>query len=411
MKSLKNIFYFSSVNKSGLKILALGFAAIASMTGCSDGNDKTAGGGPSGTEAGNAITASFVDGGTPVARAKVNLIESESLGFGTTGESSYTTNTDENGFVEFNGVPKGSYTLEARTDGKAIQIPVEVENDNSIDLGQKQLEETASVTGSVGTAASGTIKLRGLDYKTTVENGKFKLESLPAGPISMVFIPSENGDTTSAYLNTASGKSSNAVSFASESKSLLLEDFEDGDYQHRFMPAHTYDGGWWYFSYEHANVKASYIDSLQHFAIEDDNGNKVAHVGAEFGEIISDSAQNIHIYPWATIGIEIGKSDSSYCNDISSVDSVTFRIKSTVNMVFAGIDKTRPSEDNQNEVFRFEIAQYADWTKVSVPLNEIAKTSDLTCVTQFNWLFKTSGEVWLDDIELVGGDRLSIWER
>lgn len=405
MKSLQKKLYFSNVEKVWIPILAMGLAAF---TGCSD-SEKTAGGGSSGTEAGNAIVASFVDGSTPAARIKVNLIESETLDFASAG-GSYTAKADDKGTVEFNDIPKGSYTLEAISEGKAVQVPVEVTEDGLIDLGMNKLEEIATITGSVGSTANGTIKLRGLDHEANVVQGEFTLESVPTGPISMVFVPKEDGDTTSSYLTALSGKKISASTFASESKSLLLDDFEDGNFQHRFMPAHTYDGGWWYFSYEYANVTPSFIDEDQHFAIEEEDGNKFAHVGVEFGDIVEDSTTGFNTYPWAVMGIEIGKSDSSYCNDISSIDSVSFKIKSTVNMVFIVLDKTKASSADQ-EVLRFEVSQYENWTKVSVPLKDNAGKTDLTCASQFAWRFNGSGEVWLDDVELIGGNRLSIWKK
>jgi hypothetical protein len=58
-----------------------------------------------------------------------------------------------------------------------------------------------------------------------------------------------------------------------------------------------------------------------------------------------------------------------------------------------------------------------DWERVSVPLADILDEQySYTCVNQLNWDFKQSAqdtivEVWLDDIELIGGDRLSIWEK
>ena len=118
MKSLQKKLYFSNVEKVWIPILAMGLAAF---TGCSD-SEKTAGGGSSGTEAGNAIVASFVDGSTPAARIKVNLIESETLDFASAG-GSYTAKADDKGTVEFNDIPKGSYTLEAISEGKASKSP------------------------------------------------------------------------------------------------------------------------------------------------------------------------------------------------------------------------------------------------------------------------------------------------
>jgi hypothetical protein len=59
----------------------------------------------------------------------------------------------------------------------------------------------------------------------------------------------------------------------------------------------------------------------------------------------------------------------------------------------------------------------ADWERVSVPLADIiAPNASYKCVNQLVWdllgkVVDDYVEVWLDDIELIGGDRLSIWEK
>ena len=80
MRGLFKNMYLSNVQKDfstfGLGLIALTTAAM--LSACSD-SDKTAGGGPSGTEAGNAITAQITVAGQPAAFARVKLSESESL--------------------------------------------------------------------------------------------------------------------------------------------------------------------------------------------------------------------------------------------------------------------------------------------------------------------------------------------
>ena len=53
--------------------LAIGFSL------CACGSDNVAGGGPSGTEAGNAITAQILIANAPAANARVKLVEHNSL--------------------------------------------------------------------------------------------------------------------------------------------------------------------------------------------------------------------------------------------------------------------------------------------------------------------------------------------
>ena len=65
----------------------------------------------------------------------------------------------------------------------------------------------------------------------------------------------------------------------------------------------------------------------------------------------------------------------------------------------------------------YEITLGEDWARFSVPLAEIIDPRfSYTCVNQLVWRFKPNNEektvnFWLDDIELTGGKRLSIWKR
>ncbi len=412
MRELFKNMYLSKVQK-GLSTFGLGLIALstaAMLSACSD-NDKTAGGGPSGTEAGNAITAQIVSAGKPAAQVTVRLTDSESID----SDSARTASTDSKGKVTFENIPEGVYMLEARHDGKALQKEVAIDS-SDVDLGKESLEETVSIEGSLGKGAEGTVKVRGLAHEASVVDGKFTLDSLPAGPLSLVFIPKKGGDTSSTYMKVIAGENSTASTFAEESRSLLLDDFQDSNYQNRFMPAHTYDGGWWYFDYSEENVTPSFTDNgyTHRFSLESEDGNIVAHVAATFGETIKDSTGEA-IWPWATVGIELGKSDKALCNDISSVDTVAFRAKGIGAIEFGLIDETQ--KQGSQIIAQSEFTLGDKWERISIPLADILDPHfSYTCVNQLVWRFKPNNEektvnFWLDDIELTGGKRLSIWKR
>ena len=395
---------------AGISLLVCGIAISLSLTGCSTG-DKTAGGGPSGTEAGNAITAQIMVAGQPAAAVTVRLTESESL----ESEKGTFTETDKNGIATFENVSDGEYTLEAIKGDKALQKEVVVEG-KDVDLGKETLEKTVSVSGSVS-GTSGTVKVRGMAHEANVVDGKFTLDSLPAGPLSLVYIPSEKGDTSCTYMKVVAGESSKSSTFADESRALLLDDFQDSNYQNRFMPAHTYDGGWWYFDYSAENVTAEYItdDGEHRFTLEtESDGNIAAHVVATFGETLKDSSGE-KLWPWATMGIELGKSNKALCNDISSVDTVAFRVKGSGAIKFGVIDETQEPGNQNIAQHKFNLSE--NWERVLVPLADILKEEfSYTCVNQLVWDFEVSAsertvDFWLDDIELIGGKRLSIWKR
>ena len=182
------------------------------------------------------------------------------------------------------------------------------------------------------------------------------------------------------------------------------------------MPAHTYDGGWWYFDYSEENVTPSFTDSgyTHRFSLESEDGNIVAHVAATFGETIKDSTGEA-IWPWATVGIELGKSDKALCNDISSVDTVAFRAKGIGAIEFGLIDETQ--KQGSQIIAQSEFTLSDKWERISIPLADILDPHfSYTCVNQLVWRFKPNNEektvnFWLDDIELTGGKRLSIWKR
>ena len=414
MRELFKNMYLSKVQK-GLSTFGLGLIALstaAMLSACSD-NDKTAGGGPSGTEAGNAITAQIVSAGKPAAQVTVRLTDSESID----SDSARTASTDSKGKVTFENIPEGVYMLEARHDGKALQKEVAVDS-SDVDLGKESLEETVSIEGSLGKGAEGTVKVRGLAHEASVVDGKFTLDSLPAGPLSLVFIPKKGGDTSSTYMKVIAGENSTASTFAEESRSLLLDDFQDSNYQNRFMPAQFYEGGWWYFDYSEENVTPKFItDDVWHrfTLVTEKDGNIAAHVEATFGETLKDSSSGEKLWPWATVGIELGKSDKTLCNDISSVDTVAFRVRGMGAFKFGVIDETQKSGNQNIAQRKFNLSE--NWERVLVPLADILKDGfSYTCVNQLVWDFEASVnertvDFWLDDIELIGGKRLSIWKR
>lgn len=408
-------FYFSNVRifyRTFAVTTVLGFGL--GLTACSE-STNTAGGGPSGTEAGNAITAQILNSDAkPAALAKVKVIDSESLD----AHNAYTAQTDKNGMVVIEGVAQGNYILEASLEDKALQLSVDV-SEGDVDLGSAKLGKTATVTGKVD-GESGYVKVRGMDHSAKVVDGSFDMDSLPAGPLSLVFVPNEKGDTTSTYLKTEVGSRTEASTFAGENLYLLLDDFQDKNYQNRFMPAHTYDGGWWYFDFDSLNVTTV---SNKHLPIldESEDGNVAAHVGASFGKVYTDSIGTTR-WPWAVIGVELGNSDKKLCNDISSVDSVAFMVKGSGNIIFTMIDESLG--EGKKEIMKYEFSTSEKWTRYSVPVKDIIFPGySLSCVNQLAWKLASASspateedptpaiDLWLDDIQLIGGNRLSIWEK
>ena len=164
MRKTFDIFYLSDVLRDHLTfsraVKTASFAAVALSLGLLSacGDIKTAGGGPSGSEAGNAITAQIMTAKSePAAFARVKLMDSESLD----GEGAYEAETDKDGIVTIPDVAAGDYVLEAKLDGEALQQSVKKESDKGVNLGEKTLKSTATVKGDVGdSAANGVVKVR-----------------------------------------------------------------------------------------------------------------------------------------------------------------------------------------------------------------------------------------------------------
>ena len=144
---------------------------------CACGSDNVAGGGPSGTEAGNAITAQILIANAPAANARVKLVEHNSLD-----GQGYTATANDSGYVTIENVAIGSYTMEASLNESALQLPVDVKDTVSdVALGQQNLQKSVFIGGSIAdfiddTTESiknmnGFVKFRGLDHSAAITNG------------------------------------------------------------------------------------------------------------------------------------------------------------------------------------------------------------------------------------------------
>ena len=163
------------------RILALVAPIAIGVTLCACGSENVAGGGPSGTEAGNAITAQIFIADAPAANARVKLVEQTSLD-----GQGYTATTNDSGYVTIENVAIGNYTMEASLDESALalQLPVDVKDTVSdVALGQQNLQKSVFIGGSIADFIGNTdesiknmngfVKFRGLDHSAAITNGKF----------------------------------------------------------------------------------------------------------------------------------------------------------------------------------------------------------------------------------------------
>lgn len=427
MKLFREFFYFSDVHKlQSRKLKTITTAAALGLglglSACSD-STTTAGGGPSGTEAGNAITAQIFNADkTPAAHARVKIIESVSLD----SHIAYTAEADKNGQVTVEDVPNGNYILEAKQGANALQMNILV-HDEALDLGVSNLEKTVTVSGSVD--AEGTIKVRGLDYSAPVVDGKFQLDSLPAGHLDLVFIPkAADADTASSYILVEAGKKATASTFANESKSLLLDDFEDGDNQHRFAPMYfgPSDGGWWYVAHSKSVVVTEgtqfvkYTNSNEEevpLMTKDSDGNTAFHMVLDYDSLRHlnyDADDKRTGWAWANMGFALGSNDKSICYDLSSATAIRFRAKGNGNLNFLLVDESHKTETFDGKIATSNFTLLEDWNTLTIDFAGIVdeRAGSLSCVTLISWEVtgEKNAEVWIDDVELLDADRDSIWK-
>ena len=380
--------------------------ASALLCACSE-DSRTAGGGPSGTEAGNAITASILDlQNAPAASARVILMESESIASGT--PVTYNAVTDENGSFTLASIPDGNYTLEVRGNSSALQKSLSFEGYTAIEFSDTLRKLSTIVASQIpGAVGNGRVYVRGLDHSAAVVDGSFTLDSIPSGPISLVFIP-ESGDTLDSYVYANAGLKLTANTFANETESVLFEDFENlkgRNFQHRIAPAFCPDGGWWYFAHSE-NVVTEYADSsflaVSTFPLSIEAYGSVAHAKVLFPEDVAEIA-------WANLGVQIcNKLESA---DLSTVDSITFDIGGTGNVHFQMLHEV--SMDSAEVIGEAEISLGDAMIHHAFAPSEILVSNEwgMKDVTMISWVFTGTAEFMIDNIRFVGADRKSIWHR
>lgn len=412
---------------------------------CACGSDNVAGGGPSGTEAGNAITAQIFIADAPAANARVKLVEEASLD-----GNGYIATANENGIVTIENVAVGKYIMEASLDESAIQTPVTVQNLNdTVELGMQALQKAVYIGGNVSDFitdstsenyknTTGFIKFRGLDHSAFVTNGKFEVFGLPAGKLEMVILPNAKHDTVNVSIKAKAGDSLTTLKpktqppqdtskkdTAQKNSTLLIDDFEDGDNIHLLaseIPYFNYSMGNWNLT------TATLSQAMSPFSPSIPDSEKIAVYpewpadfnGHPFKLVIQDSKEGgkeVHAtfdfpdtasYPlYAVITMSIGNYGYSY--DLSSVDSIAFdawgsgetEIQITSNPHYMSkTSGTLPVTLPKNKTK----LKYA-WADL-VPSEEDRKS-----VTTITFAFHDDAEIHLDNVEFIGKDLMNIWKK
>ena len=412
--------------------LAIGFSL------CACGGSEVAGGGPSGTEAGNAITAQILIANAPAANARVKLVEHNSLD-----GQGYTATANDSGYVTIENVAVGNYTMEASLNESALQLPVDVKDTVSdVALGQQNLQKSVFIGGSIAdfiddTTESiknmnGFVKFRGLDHSAAITNGKFQIFGLPAGHLNMVIIPTETADTVKVSVETDAGDSVTALKPNTpepEKETLLIDDFEDGDFYHRLAPEYTnfifgsYGGQWAIntdpvFINDSSNPASFTITPAASYAnfgspfvavIQDDgNGGKEVHFTIEFPDTSTYKQAS------AIVKVDIGNSGVSY--DLTPIDTIAFEAWGQGTAVFVIIDATLKDVDASLGGAAFTIGKTSmeltqEKKKYKFALADIVPNEETRkSATTMGLVFHSDAELHFDNLEFIGNNLLNIWK-
>lgn len=392
---------------------------------CACGSDNVAGGGPSGTEAGNAITAQILIANAPAANARVKLVEHNSLD-----GQGYTATANDSGYVTIENVAIGSYTMEASLNESALQLPVDVKDTVSdVALGQQNLQKSVFIGGSItdfigDTTESlknmnGFVKFRGLDHSAAITNGKFEIFGLPAGHLNMVIIPTETADTVKVSVETDAGDSVTTLKPTapeSENETLLIEDFEDGNNLHLYS-SNFFEGDWNMMTITtvipvpdsekikiYPELPKDYQQHPFLLLIQDSEyGGKEVHVQFD--------VPDTHNYtPWEFIKMNIGNSMGIY--DLSSVDSIAFDAWGSGIAEIQVIDETRKDKDfNSYTSGKFPFILPSQKTTLKFAWADIVPNEDdRKRVTSISLVFHDDAELYFDNLKFIGKDLQNIWK-
>ena len=328
MRLSREKMYLGNMHLASTGLRGIALKSIAGLVlglgiwGCT--SDNMAGGGPSGTEAGNAITATlYNEDGSLAKYATVMLIKRTSL----SGEANaYTVQADSNGLVVIDSVDVGDYIMEVSLEGNNAQIDVTVANDkDSVQLGEQKLQKPVYISGSLVdygckdcASAFGTLKFFGLNHSTIVTNGMFSIGGLPAGNLNFAFIPNMGAKLDTIVLPSIKAKAGDSIVVEhvaptptpepedttkedtlpkpeSKLETLLLEDFTDGDDVHNMGAPYTRErgaaiGSWSLITGDYAmgngaitvEPKASSSNPFTDIIETDDDDNKLVHFKVTF---------------------------------------------------------------------------------------------------------------------------------
>lgn len=369
---------------------------FALLLACSDSHEVSGGG--SATETTNGLQALILrSNGSPAAGAVARLRAADYLP-GDLPDSSRRVLVGSDGVLLMDSIPAGNWRLEVRDAALSLLWDLRLGSDSLVLLGADTVRKTATIRGSVGSgiAPGSRVGVLGTDHFAWVDStGRFTLDSLPAGVHTVQLLNSSS--LLRAYATVTAGGVSNVGELRAEAGArLLLDDFEDRNTQHRFVA--LAGQSWWYLDASDGVTLSGVAGSPLPLDSGDAVFGRSLHFSADFSGADTGS--------WVDCGVQIGLRERFY--DLSGVDSLVFWAKGNGSPLVAFYLKAGN--------IRKPLTLHADWSRYAVPLDSMVFVGtsgtqpDRAAAVILAWKLIGTGELWLDEIELVGAKATQIWQ-
>jgi len=410
----------------------IGLSALAMLAACSNNNDVAG----SSLETENSIAFHVkLANGQNASKAYVIIHESEYFADKVNLDSTRHPQTDENGILELDSLPRGNYIVEVRS----LQDKQEQKGATTFEITQVDNDSGKVVTVQTGVPASfegkaytdkypAWVMIRGLEYKVPVDSqGNFSFESLPEGMFEFVLVHSQTnsaGATVSQILTEEQlcvgcdgSEPVNLVDKTAPPKDSVSKDTATAD----TVAADT------------ADTDTIPKDTLKHFVFDDfENGVSAwyeSHSEKASGSLeISEAGEgrnglaahfqctNDADYNWALMGQYLGGHV-----DMSALDSVVFWARGSVKkyISFSFDIVTADSKANITSIKSWiHIVLAEQWTRYSFTPADMVEAEDdnggnvgwdavKDGVTNISIFGGAGGEFWIDDIEFFGLDKFT----
>lgn len=373
-------------------------AGSLALLGCGD-PDRAAGGSSYETE--NALAARFLNpDGSPATNA---LVRARPLAWvaGAPQELPPDQLTDEEGRCSLR-LDLGAWRLEARLSGAVAVVEVPA-GPRVADLGAVRLSRPASLFGRA--LPGSRVAVSGLQHQALVDGaGYFQIDSLPPG----VHVLRQVGSDARAFVLAVGGQTQDAGLLRAETAGqIFLDDFEDGDTRLRHG-AWTGGSWWWVNADSGVNLSPDSVQTRPERAVlADGQGGKVLHISAAF----PDGAPTTS---WAQCGHDFGVRPL----DLSGLAALRFRARGIGSVsVLVNLEGATPAQVPQASVvldsawreFEIPVSRLQPPTWSGVVLDSTSRAERLRSAVGLTWSLNASGDLWLDDVRLVGPSSSLLW--